>query len=1128
MFKKIIISVCLFCLVILTLFCLLFALIHNRSFQSYIVRQAVLFSGYKIETGDIQFLIQNDIEIRVNDLKARSIAGDKTLRILSAQIQFDKIALLTGRVVPRKIVLLKPDLQLDNCDILKSLQEEKQSDLKQSVAAIMDTLSFVSVRNGRVFVADQDMVIDDLFVDLSKSDNNPLCFTTGVRGNASYKEKNTSFTIAGDLGRQTDTQEDSMFAEMTIHAPDLPLIWFPKTIYFHFEDGVADTDIRFNVSSGSPLKLSGKIVSKKANYIIWSQRKEKAYAFPEAVIDMKAVYFDRVFNISSKIATMDFSLDTSVDMDLRKKVSPYLDLKVSSSFMDLLSFKQIFPTPVVPNWIEDSLFPIFTSGQVRCDVFGIRGDLKRIRELKQPENKDVLTLKLALKHIETIKQNESFPFTSVSGEVAIENGMLNVSDVKGVFGESSISKAWLDIDSLYSKDSLYRYYIDGVFNLQDLKQQSNMDVAPGYVKEKFQGVTELSGKLKASIQFDYKKTYDYPKLNFGTFFFSRCLMMHQGLKLPIFLNDTEIIIDENRKNRFKGHGFWGNSSVEVKGSADNIYEKGSAEVICSADINEIIKNTSHRGVSFAKFSKLMPGRFFLTGEKGIWSCTGEADLNGMSVDIGKFSTAKLRQGDRIAFDLDIYPKEKINFRNIQCNIGKSFLNGYGFLGIKKKPLHFNVLTSLSLEDTNLFYNKKKIKAAGTVTSDAKISTSLSDYSKLSIDGELKANHVSFGYKDKPPKFEKGNLDVTFSGKDAVISSIQFMMDKSRIGISGHLQGWDIFKGDLLIHGDSVDFEPVVSFLAKVQPKEKRDRIDAIIKKSNINININVENGMWRKLNFSRISAKSLLNQGVFTLDTCDIDMKEGALALTGYVKLLDKPETMLSGYVNLVDYPLMNLLESFKLEDDVTVSSASWTPEGFLAGKGSTGKQMVSNLSGSLNLHLAEGRIQKQGFIFNILNFLSLQNIIDLRFSYFSKEGFYFKSFKGNIDIEHGVLSTDNFVLESPVFNAAGKGQVNLIEKKTDVDLGIAPLGTIDSIIDKVPIVGYILTGDNKAFVTYYIKVKGPMANPEIHYVPFKHWPAGILGFFKRTFFTPGRVLKEMDEIKDKVINKGFFVPGKK
>ena len=94
-------------------------------------------------------------------------------------------------------------------------------------------------------------------------------------------------------------------------------MWLPKTKYFHFEDGAVDADIRLNVSSDSPLQFSGKIVSKKINYIIRSKRKAKAYAFPEAVIDIQADWFEKVFNVSSKITIMDVSLDTSIDLDFR-------------------------------------------------------------------------------------------------------------------------------------------------------------------------------------------------------------------------------------------------------------------------------------------------------------------------------------------------------------------------------------------------------------------------------------------------------------------------------------------------------------------------------------------------------------------------------------------------------------------------------------------------------------------------------------------------------------------------------------------------------------------------------------------------------------------------------------------
>ena len=1129
--KKKIISLCLFFIFILILFSLFSFLIHNKSFQSYVVNRLALSSGFKIKTGDIQFIFYDGIGIRVNNLKADSISGDKALSISNAQIYFDKLKLLSGRIVFERIILFQPVLQLNNSVILKPVNKEKQLDFENIFTSVINTLSFVSVKKGRIFFVNQNLVLDSLFFDMSAAANNPLHFISDIRGDALYKDEKASFVMSGNIKqKKTGTVEkDALFADMTIHTSDFPMTWLPKTEYFHFKGGTADANINLNASFGSPLELSGRVVSRNANYIIQSKREAKEYVVPEAVLDFKANYFDKVFNISSNTIAKDFSLGTSFKLDLRKKISPFLDLDITSLFMDVSVFKKIFPTPTVPHWIEASLFPIFSTGKVRCDHFVIKGPLERIRNLNQSKNKDVLTLKLSLKHIETKKENDAFPFTDISGKVTIENGTLKVSEVKGCFGVSSVNRASLDINSLYTKNPLYRYSIDGVFDLNDLKQQSAIDFAPSVVKQQFDKFSELSGKLSASFQFDYKKTYDYLKLNYGAFFLNSCLIMHKDLILPISINETEIIIDEKGNNRFKGQGFWGNSSFKIKGSAYNIYKKGVAEAVFKADINEIIKSTKTSNVSFAKFRKLLPGRFILTGDKGIWSCTGEAELKGIFVDIGNIFTVRFGKSDRIVFDMDIFSKEKIKIHHIKCNMGKSLFNGSGFFDLKKKePFNIDATLSLSLEDVNLFHNQKEIKASGTITSNYRISTSLSDYSKLHIDGDLKAKQVSFGYKGNPPKLKKGNLDVRFSEKDALISAIQFMIDEVNVGISGRIQGWRFLKGDLSVVVDSVDFEPVISFFTKDKSKRKKDWINGFAKKSNVNINIKVEKGKWEKLNFSSIIVKSSLKSGVFNLDTCDIDMEKGKLKLIGYLKIFDNPYMMLSGYINLADYPLINIVESFELKNDLVVSNASLTTGGFLASNGSTTKEMVSNLSGSLNFHLSEGNIKKQNIIFSILNFMSLQNIIDLKRSYFSQKGFYFKSFKGNIDIEKGVLSMDNFVLHSPAFNAAGKGKVDFIKEETDVDLGVAPLGTIDSIITKVPILGYILTGNNKAFVTYYIKVKGPMANPKIQYVPFKHWPTGILGFFKRTFCTPGRLLKSVDKITDVIVNKNFSIPDKK
>ena len=156
---------------------------------------------------------------------------------------------------------------------------------------------------------------------------------------------------------------------------------------------------------------------------------------------------------------------------------------------------------------------------------------------------------------------------------------------------------------------------------------------------------------------------------------------------------------------------------------------------------------------------------------------------------------------------------------------------------------------------------------------------------------------------------------------------------------------------------------------------------------------------------------------------------------------------------------------------------------------------------------------------------MSLKNIVNKKPSDFSEKGFYFNSIKGNLDIEGGVLKTENLVMQSPIFNMAGNGYHDLNNEKIDLNLVIAPLGTIDLMLNKIPIVGYILTGKEKSIITFYLKVQGSQSKPEIKYIPFKHWPVSIFGFIKRTLLTPSRLFRDMTKVKNDYSDKGFTLP---
>ena len=109
--------------------------------------------------------------------------------------------------------------------------------------------------------------------------------------------------------------------------------------------------------------------------------------------------------------------------------------------------------------------------------------------------------------------------------------------------------------------------------------------------------------------------------------------------------------------------------------------------------------------------------------------------------------------------------------------------------------------------------------------------------------------------------------------------------------------------------------------------------------------------------------------------------------------------------------------------------------------------------------------------------------------------------------------------MRSPVFNAVARGNVDIPKNWTiDLYLGAQPLGTIDSLLSKIPVIGYILTGKEKSLVIYYFKVEGTLSDPKVKYVPLKHL-GNMAGFFKRLFFAPGGLIGELYNI-----SKGLIV----
>ena len=201
-------------------------------------------------------------------------------------------------------------------------------------------------------------------------------------------------------------------------------------------------------------------------------------------------------------------------------------------------------------------------------------------------------------------------------------------------------------------------------------------------------------------------------------------------------------------------------------------------------------------------------------------------------------------------------------------------------------------------------------------------------------------------------------------------------------------------------------------------------------------------------------------------------------------------------------------MKVFKREEEYVTGKLDM--EALLITKGRTKEDLIKGLRGFINISLREGRLKKSNTLIKVLNSMSLQKIFKEIPSDVSKEGFYYESIRGYGVIDDGIIHTADWVMKSPVLNAVASGSMMIPSGTVDYNLGIQPLESVDAVVSRIPLIGYILAGKDKKFLTYYFEVKGPIGEAEVKYIPFKHLGKGVAGAMKRLFMTPVRLFKEI------------------
>jgi uncharacterized protein YhdP len=200
--------------------------------------------------------------------------------------------------------------------------------------------------------------------------------------------------------------------------------------------------------------------------------------------------------------------------------------------------------------------------------------------------------------------------------------------------------------------------------------------------------------------------------------------------------------------------------------------------------------------------------------------------------------------------------------------------------------------------------------------------------------------------------------------------------------------------------------------------------------------------------------------------------------------------------------------------DERDLVTGQMTIRGKVQGHGRDEQGVIPTLEGGIELVLKNGYVRQGRVLPQILKILNLPQVLRGKVS-FEKSGFPFEAISSTLTVDGGEFSTKDFILRSPIMNATLAGTYDFNRDDLDGVVAVSPFGAYSDLLKSIPLFGKIFSGDRNGLATAMFSLNGPLAEPEVVYLPQASLKNGLTGFALFAFdILKNTVLLPIDALK--------------
>ncbi|MEI7818441.1 MAG: AsmA-like C-terminal domain-containing protein, partial [Desulfuromonadales bacterium] len=350
-----------------------------------------------------------------------------------------------------------------------------------------------------------------------------------------------------------------------------------------------------------------------------------------------------------------------------------------------------------------------------------------------------------------------------------------------------------------------------------------------------------------------------------------------------------------------------------------------------------------------------------------------------------------------------------------------------------------------------------------------------------------------------------NSNFTLRKESVILHSASGMINSSNFNLNGVYLTGRTPQANLTVTSSKLDLDDLRMFSSPAQKTDKQKNTSMDVK-----LSLNVETGNLGKFEFDKLNAVAQQENGTIYLQNLTAGVFGGKLTAKGRIASGGAQGDRYDLALDIYKADAEKLFAAFDISREVT---GTLTLNGNLTARGNTLLDIKKSALGNIKINMSSGTLRKFNTLSKVFSILNVSQLLKFKLPDMVSDGMPYSSIKGSFAVKDGIFATKDLFMSSNAINVSIIGNADIVKEDLNFTIGAQPLQTVDKIVNRIPIVGWLLTGNDRGLLTAYFEAKGKWSNPQVSAIPVKSMGKGLLNIFVRAFELPVKLFTDTGEV---------------